>query len=86
MVIVETPVFTRRVLDTLSDDEYRELQEFLASHPDAGRIIPGEWWPEKTPLGGHRKGEKGRNKGYLLLASSTRDHSLVVSVQEERTE
>jgi len=41
MVIIETPVFTRRVLDTLSDDEYRELQSYIAQNPGAGDIIPG---------------------------------------------
>jgi mRNA-degrading endonuclease RelE of RelBE toxin-antitoxin system len=41
MLIVETPVFTRRVLDALTDDEYRKLQEFLAQYPDAGNVIPG---------------------------------------------
>ena len=41
MLIVETRVFTKRVLDILTDDEYRELQHFLAEYPDAGDIIPG---------------------------------------------
>jgi len=41
MLIVETPVFTKRVLEALSDDEYRGLQHFLAQYPDAGDIIPG---------------------------------------------
>jgi hypothetical protein len=41
MLIVEIPVFTKRVLETLTDDEYRELQHFMAVHPDAGSIIPG---------------------------------------------
>jgi hypothetical protein len=40
MVIIETPVFTKRVLDTLTDDEYRELQQFIAKHPEAGSIFP----------------------------------------------
>lgn len=29
MVIVETSVFTRRVMELLPDDEYRELQAIL---------------------------------------------------------
>jgi hypothetical protein len=28
MEIVETPIFTRRVLETLTDEQYRELQLF----------------------------------------------------------
>ena len=41
MLFVETPVFTKRVLETLTDDEYREPQHFLEQYPDAGNIIPG---------------------------------------------
>lgn len=41
MLMVETPVFTKRVLDILTDDQYRELQHFLVQYPDAGDMIPG---------------------------------------------
>jgi hypothetical protein len=40
MLIVETLVFTKRVLETLTDDEYREPQHFLAVPPEASSIIP----------------------------------------------
>ena len=35
MIFVETKVFTRRILDAMSDDEYASLQSHLADHPDA---------------------------------------------------
>lgn len=41
MVIIETPVFTKRVLEIFGDDEYREFQYFITKNPDAGDIIPG---------------------------------------------
>jgi hypothetical protein len=41
MLIIETSVFTKRVLEALTDDEYRELQHFIAEHPEAGSIISG---------------------------------------------
>ena len=41
MIFVETKVFTRRILDAMSDDEYASLQNHLADHPDAGAMIPG---------------------------------------------
>ena len=41
MVIVETSIFTRRVMELLPDDEYRELQATLVDRPDAGPVIPG---------------------------------------------
>lgn len=39
MEFLETPLFTKQVLDIFSDDEYRELQTHLVQHPDAGPII-----------------------------------------------
>jgi len=39
MVIVEASVFTRQVLNLLSDDEYRKLQVVLANRPNAGAIV-----------------------------------------------
>jgi hypothetical protein len=39
MVIIETPVFTRRMERLLSDDEYRELQSTLILDPGKGKLI-----------------------------------------------
>jgi mRNA-degrading endonuclease RelE of RelBE toxin-antitoxin system len=53
MVIIETPIFTRLLLNTLSDDEYRLFQQVLLKRPDAGNIIHGSGgirklrWPVK---------------------------------------
>jgi len=41
MVIVETPVFTKRILEILSDEEYRLIQSHLLNKPDAGKVIQG---------------------------------------------
>lgn len=47
MIFTEHPVFTRRITELLSDEEYRKFQADLAANPDAGDVIPG--------LGGLRK-------------------------------
>ena len=39
MLIVETPVFTRRVLKLLTDENYRLLQRELVADPEAGDLI-----------------------------------------------
>ncbi len=39
MEIIETSVFTRRVVELLSDDEYRLLQAALAVNPGLGKVI-----------------------------------------------
>jgi len=41
MRFVETPVFTRDVLDLMSDDDYHALQLALLLRPEAGAIIQG---------------------------------------------
>ncbi len=38
---IETPVFTRQLLDLLSDDEYLGLQHLLVENPERGDIIKG---------------------------------------------
>jgi mRNA-degrading endonuclease RelE of RelBE toxin-antitoxin system len=59
MLIIETPVFTRRVLEMLTDSEYRELQDFLAQYPDAGDIIPGSHGLRKLRWTISGKGKRG---------------------------
>ncbi|MCY4613021.1 MAG: type II toxin-antitoxin system RelE/ParE family toxin [Nitrospira sp.] len=41
MVIIETRLFTRRIKELLSDDEYRALQETLVNRPGMGDIVQG---------------------------------------------
>jgi hypothetical protein len=41
MVFVETPTFTRKVQYLLSEAQYRDLQDELRKHPDAGSKIKG---------------------------------------------
>ena len=59
MVIVETSIFTKRVLDILSDDEYKDLQFFIAANPDAGDIIPGSGGLRKLRWSFRGRGKRG---------------------------
>jgi hypothetical protein len=36
MVIIETPAFSRLIVELMSDDEYRALQEALIQRPGLG--------------------------------------------------
>ncbi len=73
MVIVETSIFTRRVIDILTDDEYGELQGFVAAHPDAGDTIPGSHGLRKLRWRTSGKGKRGgaRIIYYWLKARDT---------------
>ena len=59
MVIIETSVFTRRVIQLLSDDEYRELQATLVNRPKAGSVIPGSGGIRKLRWSASGHGKRG---------------------------
>lgn len=59
MVIVETPIFTKRVVQALSDDEYRALQAALIASPAAGPVIPGGGGLRKLRWVGSGRGKRG---------------------------
>ncbi|NMC47292.1 MAG: type II toxin-antitoxin system RelE/ParE family toxin [Chloroflexi bacterium] len=41
MEIIETSIFTRQVVELLTDDEYCKLQTALVLRPEMGPVIPG---------------------------------------------
>ena len=77
-VFFETPVFTRRVTELLSDDEYAELQKVLVADPNAGDLIPGSGGLRKIRWAIQGRGKRGgariiyyhlisRDQFYILL-------------------
>jgi mRNA-degrading endonuclease RelE of RelBE toxin-antitoxin system len=59
MTIIETPIFTRRIKTILTDEQYRELQNELIAHPEAGKIISGSGGIRKLRWGGSGRGKRG---------------------------
>lgn len=59
VVFVETPIFYRRVERFLDDDEYAEMQLFLAARPAAGSIIKGSGGMRKLRWAGSGRGKRG---------------------------
>ena len=74
MEFIETPVFTKRILEILNDEEYRSLQEKLIKNPMAGKLIPHGKGLRKYRWGALGKGKSGgaRIIYYLYLA----DHKI----------
>jgi len=66
MEFLEAPAFTRHVSSYLADDDYRELQSWLASHPDSGDLIPGSGGFRKLRWADPRRG-KGRRGGLRVI-------------------
>ena len=64
MEFIETPIFTKWVSETITDDSYRELQALLIKNPEFGKIIKG--------CNGIRKirwkiGTKGKSGGARII-------------------
>lgn len=59
MLIVETSVFTRRVLKLLSDENYRSLQQVLVANPEAGNLIRQSGGLRKIRWSGKGRGKRG---------------------------
>jgi hypothetical protein len=79
MEFIETPVFTRQILELLTDDEYRGLQLSLWERPDQGDLIKGGGGIRKIRVAAKDKGKSGgirviyywlteQGQIYLLLA------------------
>jgi len=66
MEFIESPAFTRRLWDYLSDEGYRELQTELASNPQAGDSMPGTGGFRKLRWADPRRG-KGRRSGLRVI-------------------
>lgn len=71
---IETSLFTNLLYDYLTEDEYRDLQDYLIRHPEAGKIVPGS--------GGVRKlrwaaGGKGKSGGVRIIYYYKRQDSEV---------
>ncbi len=64
MRFVETPVFTRRIHGTLSDEQYRALQMALVRRPEQGSLIPGSGGLRKIRWGTRSGGNRG---GYRII-------------------
>jgi len=59
MLFIETPIFTKLVLELLPDDEYRKLQLALIFRPEAGKIIPHSGGLRKIRWKINDKGKRG---------------------------
>lgn len=55
MLIIETPIFTRRVQKGMSDDEYRELQNALRENPAIGTDLGGGLYKVRWGVGNRGK-------------------------------
>jgi mRNA-degrading endonuclease RelE of RelBE toxin-antitoxin system len=59
VVILETHAFTATILELLSDEEYRLLQQALVARPNAGRLLRGSGGLRKIRWAAKGRGKRG---------------------------
>jgi mRNA-degrading endonuclease RelE of RelBE toxin-antitoxin system len=59
MVFIETPIFTKLILELLPDENYKALQRALLLRPEYGSIIEGAGGLRKIRWGIIGKGKRG---------------------------
>ena len=79
LTLVETPTFSRRRADLLTDQEYRLLQLRLALDPGAGAVIPGGGGIRKLRWELQGRGRRGGARVIYYWATS-RDVILLLLV------
>ena len=71
---VETRLFTRLVLEYLSEDEYRRVQAHLIRNPNAGSVVRGSGGVRKLRWPAPGRGKRG---GYRLIYFVKRDDGVI---------
>src|SRR6266704_7188073 len=85
MEFIETPTFTRLVLDLMEDEDYAKLQAALAKRPDVGKIIPGGGGIRKMRWAGSGRGKRGGLRIiYYWWVAKDRISMLTVYAKNER--
>jgi len=85
IVIIETRVFTRRIKEVMSDDQYMELQEALVNRPDVGPVIQGTGGLRKLRWNIKNKGKSGGVRAiYYWMANDEQIYMLYAYLKSEQ--
>jgi hypothetical protein len=87
VVIVETKLFTARIIELLSDDEYRALQLELSRQPTLGAVIPGTGGLRKLRWRLQGRGKRGGARViYFWHVGTSRILMLFIYAKSERSD
>ncbi len=59
MLFIETSVFSNYIHEYLSEDEYADLQNFLAEDPYSGKVVPSSGGVRKLRWSAKGRGKRG---------------------------
>lgn len=83
--VVETPTFMRRAEKLLSDDERKELIDFLAGNPMVGDLMPDTGGVRKVRFAARGKGKRGGVRViYYVLDEGTPLYALLIYGKDEQ--
>ena len=83
MEFLETTIFTKRITQLLSDEQYRDLQATLTSNPKAGDVIPGTRGLRKFRW---RVTGRGKRGGLRIIYYCWTENRLYMLFAYEKTE
>lgn len=82
---IETPTFSRKCRELLTEDEYCQLQEHLTHSPDAGAVIVGTGGCRKIRWAKAGKGKSGGVRAiYYYLCADGQIFMLLVYPKSEK--
>jgi len=85
VVFLETPVFTRRILELVDDEDYRRLQIRLLLDPEAGDLIAGSGGLRKVRMAARGRGKRGGARAiYYWIAARSRIYMLLAYAKNEQ--
>ena len=76
MEFIEAPAFTQFLEDYLTDDEYGDLQLYLAKNPEAGDVIQGTGGFRKLRWADPRRGQGKRGGVRVVYYYFDQDHRI----------
>ena len=94
MEFIETPIFTKWITQTISDDSYQELQKLLIENPEYGKVIPGGNGIRKIRWNLENRGKRGSariiyyykviaDQIFMLFAYSKKEQGDLTSKQKK---
>lgn len=85
--VAETPLFVKQATALFTDDERKDLIDFLATHLEAGDEIPGAGGVRKLRFGAKGKGKRGGARViYYWYSDEAPIYALLVYGKNEKTD
>jgi hypothetical protein len=86
MKFVETPVFTRQIVELMGDSEYASLQTALVLQPEMGDLIPGTGGLRKVRWSERSRGRGKRGGVRIIYYWFQRDEIIYLLLGYSKTE